>query len=85
MISLGLLLYNLFSDTLQKIGFILNPYNICVANKSINGKQCTITWYVDNLKVPYVESSVVDSIINSIESYFGKMTVTRGSKHVCIE
>ena len=24
----------------------LNPYDPCVASKVINGKQCTIAWYV---------------------------------------
>ena len=36
--KLGLLWYNLFSETLRKIGFSLNPYDLCVANKVTNGK-----------------------------------------------
>ena len=47
--------------------------------KTIHGKQCTITWYVDNLKVSHVESPVVDIVI--INSYFKNMSVTRGTKH----
>ena len=31
-------------------GFILNPYDTCVANCMINGKLCTILWHVDDLK-----------------------------------
>lgn len=78
----SLLWYNLFTSTLQKEGFELNPYEPCVANKMINGKQCTICWYVDNTKISHEDPSVVSNIIEIIEGYFGKMTVTRGKKHV---
>ena len=30
--------YELYSDTLMKEGFEINPYNRCVANKVIDGK-----------------------------------------------
>mmetsp|Transcript_7772 Transcript_7772/g.11115 ORF Transcript_7772/g.11115 Transcript_7772/m.11115 type:complete len:99 (+) Transcript_7772:341-637(+) len=43
--------YELFSSTLQKMGFEINPYDQCMANKIINGSQCTIAWYVDENKL----------------------------------
>ena len=78
----ALLWYILFSGTLKKHGFVLNPYDPCVANKIINDKQCTIAWYVDDTKISHVDSNVVTSIIEMIESHFGKMTVTRGREHI---
>ena len=43
MIESALLRYStLYVDVLQKEGFEVNPYDKCVANKTINGKQCTI-------------------------------------------
>eukprot|EP00555_Chaetoceros_dichaeta_P000372 CAMPEP_0198279726 /NCGR_PEP_ID=MMETSP1447-20131203/67080_1 /TAXON_ID=420782 /ORGANISM="Chaetoceros dichaeta, Strain CCMP1751" /LENGTH=424 /DNA_ID=CAMNT_0043974931 /DNA_START=1086 /DNA_END=2357 /DNA_ORIENTATION=+ len=36
--------YELYSETLSKEGFIINPYDNCVSNKVINGEQCTIMW-----------------------------------------
>ena len=33
----ALLWYNLYSSTLEKMGFTLNPYDLFVANKIING------------------------------------------------
>ena len=66
------------------MGFKVNPYDPCVANKTIDGSQCTICWYVDDTKISHVSSSVVDSVISSIENKFGKMTVTRGSKHTFV-
>eukprot|EP00816_Leptocylindrus_hargravesii_P012768 CAMPEP_0196825502 /NCGR_PEP_ID=MMETSP1362-20130617/93091_1 /TAXON_ID=163516 /ORGANISM="Leptocylindrus danicus, Strain CCMP1856" /LENGTH=337 /DNA_ID=CAMNT_0042205941 /DNA_START=1969 /DNA_END=2982 /DNA_ORIENTATION=- len=44
----ALLRYRLFKGTLEKMGFKLNRYDPCVANKVIKGKQCTIGWWVDD-------------------------------------
>ena len=41
------------------MGFKLNPYDLCVANSQIKGKQCTIAWYVDNNKISHVDDTVV--------------------------
>ena len=47
----ALLFWENLSETLQEWGFNINPYDWCVANKMINGKQCTIGWHVDDLKI----------------------------------
>mmetsp|Transcript_11447 Transcript_11447/g.16191 ORF Transcript_11447/g.16191 Transcript_11447/m.16191 type:complete len:175 (+) Transcript_11447:1242-1766(+) len=60
--------------------FNLNPYDRCVANKYINGKQCTITWYVDNVKVSHVKQAVVYSIIDKMRKEYGDIKVQTG-KH----
>ena len=78
----ALLWYEMFYSYLKEIGFELNPYDSCVANKVINGKQCTIAWYVDDMKISHVNSDVVTEVINQIERRFGKMTVTRGKEHI---
>jgi hypothetical protein len=48
----------------------------------INGKQCTIGWYVDDTKITHEDPNVVTSVIEKLESLFGKMSVTRGDEHV---
>jgi Reverse transcriptase (RNA-dependent DNA polymerase) len=78
----ALLWYELFTGTLQDMGFVLNPYDACVANKIINGTQCTIVWYVDDNKISHVKPRVVSMVIKKIEEKFGKMTVTRGNSYV---
>jgi len=50
----------------------LNPYDKCVANKDINGKQCTIIWHVDDLIISHEEKKVVDEIIKRLNDKFGK-------------
>ena len=40
----ALLWYDLFTNSLKGMGFTLNPYDPCVANCMIDGKQCTVVW-----------------------------------------
>ena len=56
----ALLWYQMFKEKLEKMGFVVNEYDPCVANKEVRGKQCTIVWYVDDSKVLYAEEEVVD-------------------------
>jgi hypothetical protein len=61
-----------------------NPYDLCVMNKMIKGKQLTVAWHVDDLKVSHVLSTVVDKFIEDMESEFGKETPinkSRGKVH----
>ena len=55
----ALLFYQKFVGDLIKIGFELNPYDPCVANKTINGKQLTLLWHVDDIKASHVEAEVI--------------------------
>ena len=38
------------SATLIEWDFTVNPYEMCVAKKEINGEKNTILWYVNDLK-----------------------------------
>jgi hypothetical protein len=59
----ALLWYDLFANTLQDMGFVLNPYDACIANKIIDGTQCTIAWYVDDNKISHRDTKVVSKVI----------------------
>jgi len=61
----ALLFWKLLSETLQEWGFVLTPYDKWVANKNIEGKQFTIIWHVDNLKISHVNKDVVENIIKN--------------------
>ena len=80
-IQSALLWYELFSSKLQQMGFIIYPYDRCMANEMIQGKQCTIVWYVDDVKVSHVDPKVVTKIIEEIEESFGDVSAVRGDKH----
>ena len=77
----AMLWYNLYVTTFKGIGYELNTYVLCVANKIINRKQCTIIWYVDDIKISHVNPAVVDSIIKELTRHFGGLSITRGKEY----
>ena len=76
---------NLSSFLIDELGFVLNPYDKCVANKMINGKQCTILWHVDDLKISHESKEVLDKIIAMLNKKYSTkdlgLTVTHGKVH----
>ena len=80
-IGSALLWYDLYATTLKDLGFKINSCDRCVANKIINGKQCTLVWYVDDKKLSNVDPKVVDNILDILKGYFRDLVITRGSKH----
>ena len=58
----ALLFYRKLVGDLEAEGFTINPYDPCVANKLINGKQLTILWHVDDLKISHVNRSEVNKM-----------------------
>jgi hypothetical protein len=51
MIISSILWYKKFQKDIESIGFEVNPYDICVANRTVKGKQHTVTWHVDDVKL----------------------------------
>ena len=75
---------NLSTFLTEELGFELNPYDPCVANKVINGQQCTIVWHVDDLKMSHTQQEVLDEIIEKLTSKYGNekgLSVQWGRKH----
>jgi hypothetical protein len=85
----SLLYYRKFVKSLTDIGFTLNPYDPCVANKMIDGKQMTICFHVDDCKLSHRDPKVVDRIIAYLRKEYeqifedgsGKLVVSRGKVH----
>ena len=78
------LFWEKLSKQLQKWGFVPNPYDSCVMNKSVNGKTLTVAWHVDDLKISHLQTSVVDNFIEQMDAEFGKeapLNVSRGKVH----
>ena len=81
--------YRKFLRSLEKRGFVMNPYDPCVWNKTIRGKQITICFHVDDCKISHVSEKVVDYTVawlwEEYESIFtngtGKMKLARGKVH----
>jgi hypothetical protein len=60
MLVSSILYYKKFRKDVEAIGFEVNPYDICVANRTVYGKQQTLTWRVDDLKSSHVNPKVND-------------------------
>jgi hypothetical protein len=72
------------TGVLKGWGFVINPYDWCVANKTVDGKQCTIVWHVVNLKISRQDTDIVSHRISLLEAEFGKaapLSVTCGKVH----
>ena len=57
---------------------------MCMVNKIINGKQYTIVWHVDDLKISHEDPEVVTSIINKLSERCRDimlLLVSRGKIH----
>ena len=74
--------YILFSGTLEKMGYKLNPYDKCITNRmDKNGRQCTIAWRVDDCIATHVEQSELDDLGMQMIKHFGDMEMHRGDSH----
>lgn len=73
------------SALLTSLAFQINPYDPCMTNKVVNGKQMTIIWHVDDLLVSHGDFSEVDKIIEWLSTRYKTpnkpLKATRGAKH----
>jgi hypothetical protein len=86
MLQASLMFYKKLRRDLEEIGFIVNPYDPCVANRIVKGKRHTITWHVDDLKSTYEDAKVNDEFhkwldIKYGDDKLGKVRATRGKEH----
>ncbi len=85
----ALLYYKKFVKSLTKQGYKIKPYDGCMANKMVKGKQITICFHVDDCKISHESSNVIDDTIDWLraeyESIFedgsGAMKVHHGKVH----
>ena len=48
----------------ESIGFQVNPYDVCEANRLVNDTQYTVVWHVDNIKSSHMQPKVKDRFLN---------------------
>jgi hypothetical protein len=83
-LTAAMLFWKDLSGHLASEGFVANPYDSCVMNKMVKGKQCTVLWHVDDLKVSHVDKEVTDGVLKALNEKYGKetpLTVTYGDLH----
>jgi hypothetical protein len=84
MLVASLLWYKQFRGDLEKLGFEFNPYDPCVANRMVNGKQHTVRFHVDDLMSSHVDPKVNDEFLIWLNKMYGSVAevkATRGKIH----
>ena len=82
MLRSALLFYKKLRSELEKMGFVINPYDPCVANKMVNGSQMLAYWHVDDLKISHAYHDLVTVFIMKLGKLYGpKMTLSPGTIH----
>ena len=74
--------YNIYSSTLNGLGFKINPYGGCAAKTMIGDKQCNLVWYMEEIKLPHVYPNMVTSILNIPKGKFGDIVISIGRKNI---
>jgi hypothetical protein len=78
----ALLFYLKLVKDLVDFGFELNPYDPCVANKTVDGTQMTVVWHVDDLKVSHISRAAIMVLVGYLKQKYGEgLTVHTGSVH----
>ena len=84
LLQASLLYYKKFRKDIESHGFVVNPYDPCVANKMVEGKQLTLTWHVDDFKMSHVKEQVLDNFVKWLRKTYdaiGEVKVTNGKQH----
>ena len=84
MLVSAMLFYKKLKNDLIGYGFKMNAYDPCVANKIVRGRQMTVSWHVDDLKVSHIDPKAVDDFLMWIKRTYGRIgevKITRGKYH----
>jgi hypothetical protein len=82
MMKSALLFYRKLLTELREMGFVINPYDPCVANKMVNGTQMTIRWHVDDLMISHVSQDEIMKVVQGIKDIYGEnLAETVGTVH----
>ena len=66
----ALLYYKKLSKELREYRFLINPYNPCVTNKWTDGRQLTVVWHVDDMKVSHKNKEEVTKFIEYMKGIY---------------
>ena len=82
----SLLYYKKFRKDIKSIGFEVNPYDECVANKMVNGKQNTVVCHFDDLESSHLDPDFNDDFHKCLEKKYGSddighVEASRGKVH----
>jgi hypothetical protein len=71
MLQFSLLYYKKFRKDIESIGFKIHPFDPCVVNCVVNGKQQTVTWHIDDLRSCHIDPQVNDQFLEWLKEKYG--------------
>jgi hypothetical protein len=71
MMKSALLFYRKLVSELISMGFEINPYDPCVANKVVNGNQMTLRWHVDDLMISHKNGDDIKIFLRGLKDIYG--------------
>jgi hypothetical protein len=78
----ALLFYQKLVSELKSMGFVVNPYDPCIANKIVDGHQLTLRLHVDNLMISHIDMSAINDFLLEVKVIYGdSLTESTGNQH----
>jgi hypothetical protein len=71
MMKSALLFYRKLISELKGMGFEVNPYDPCVANKMINGSQMMVRWHIDDLMISHSSNEAISQFLRTRKNIYG--------------
>ena len=76
----ALLWFKHFREMFERLGFIFNPYDQCVCNRSKSEGRITLLTHVDDALITAPSEKCIDSLLEEIRKVYPQITVHRGRK-----
>jgi hypothetical protein len=74
-----------FVKDLKSVGFKINPCDPCLANKMVRGKQLSVVWHVNNLKVSHVSAAIFAKMADWLKSTCKRLFKDGSSKMALVK
>lgn len=71
--------YEKLTGVLKNIGFIPNPVDPCIMNKMIDGKQCTLSIFVDDILALSVDTKTLEWLLAELKKEFDDVKAEIGN------
>jgi len=82
MMKSALLFYRKLVSELIEMGFVINPYDPCVANKIVNGSQLMLRWHVDDLMISHKNMADINNFLVDLKNIYGSnLAESTGKTH----
>lgn len=73
--------YDLLTSCFEAIGYVKNPIDACILNKSVNGIQCTVAIYVDDLLITCKDINMINEVQDMLNKRFENIQMHEGPVH----